>query len=218
MKKIAALSLCLALVAAGSAARSEEADTKYGKTLVAEFKVPAETLVKFEEFKPSERKPGESALEASLLADSEAWQGPTVEGDSTANPYKIVVTLTGRAKEDGDAVSMWKVGWNLGDGDGTRLTLMPGLTRSNLKAGQNFTATAVSDPISFKKDRTVGVVLELVSARNLEINGVDVAVWSGIGGSTFMQKFGAFTYLLIAVVMFGLWWMWFRRPKTDADL
>jgi hypothetical protein len=61
---------------------------------------------------------------------------------------------------------------------------MPGLTRSNLKAGQKFRSPpAVSDPISFKKDRRVGVVLELAKANNFEIDAIDVAVWSGIGGS-----------------------------------
>jgi hypothetical protein len=220
MKITAILSLFMLLIAGGCSARDEgEGEgTQYGKTLVAEFKVPPETLVKFEEFKPSERKPGESALEAAMLADTETWEGPSIEADSTANPYKIVVTLSARVKEDGDAVSMWRVGWNLGREEGTRLTLMPGLTRSNLKAGQNFTATAASDPLSFKKDRSAGLVLELVKASNIEINGVDVAVWSGIGGTSFLQKFGVFTYLITGVVMFGLWWLWFRRPKTDADL
>jgi hypothetical protein len=73
MKRLAALSICLAVFAAGC---SKDEDTKYGKTLVDEFKVPAETLVKFEKFKPSERKPGETALEAAMLADTEAWNGP----------------------------------------------------------------------------------------------------------------------------------------------
>jgi hypothetical protein len=45
-----------------------------------------------------------------------------------------------------------------------------------------------------------------------------VAVWSGIGGSTSLQKFNAFTWVIIGLVMFALWWFWFRRPKTDADL
>lgn len=216
MKITGMLCVCLILFAWGCGGRNEGG--QHGKTLVAEFKVPPETLVKFDEFKPSERKPHESILESTLLADSEAWNGPSIEADSTANPYKMVVTLSARVKEDGDAVSMWKVGWNLGGDEGTRLTLMPGLTRSNLKAGQNFTATAVSDPISFKKDRTAGVVLELVNAKNIEINAVDVSVWSGIGGSTFLQKFNAFTWVIIGVVMLTLWWFWFRRPKSDADL
>jgi hypothetical protein len=216
MKLIGCLSLGVLLLAASCGTRNE--GVRHGKTLVAQFKVPAATLVKFESFKPKERKPGESVLEATLLADGEEWNGPAVEADSTANPYRIVVTLTGRAKEDGDVVSLWKAGWNLGSDEGTRLTLMPGLTRSGLKAGQDFVATALSDPISFKKDRSAGVVLELVNARNLEIGAVDVAVWSGIGGSSLLQKFGAFTYMLIGAVMFALWWFWFRRPKTDADL
>jgi hypothetical protein len=211
------LGVCILVFVPGCGSRDPGEDSQYGKTLVAEFKVPPEMLVKFEEFKPSKPEGG-SVLEATMLADSEAWNGPSVDADSTANPYKIVVTLSARVKEDGDAVSMWKVGWALGPDDGTRLTLMPGLTRSNLKAGQNFVATAVPDPISFKKDRTAGVVLELVKANNIEINGVDIAVWSGIGGTSFLQKFGIFTYLITGVVMFGLWWLWFRRPKTEADL
>jgi hypothetical protein len=209
----AGISLLLLLASCGG--RSDA--IQHGKTMVAEYKVPAATLLKFESFKPSERKPGESVLEATMLADGEAWTGPSLNADSTTNPYKVAVTLSGRAKADGDAVSMWKVGWHFGE-DGTRLTLMPGLTRSNLKAGQGFTATAVSDPISFKKDRTTQVVLELVNASNLEIDAVDVSVWSGMGGTSFLQKFGAFTYVLIGLVMLAIWWFWFRRPRTDADL
>lgn len=213
--KTSIASIALALLVASCGGRDNIA--QHGKTLVAEYKVPAATLVKFEAFKPSERKAGESVLEATMLADGEAWSGPPLDVDSTTNPYKVAVTLTGRVKADGDAISMWKVGWNFGE-DGTRLTLMPGLTRSNLKAGESFVATAVSDPISFKKDRTTAVVLELVSARNIDIDAVDVSVWSGIGGSNFMQKFGAFTYVLIGLVMLAIWWFWFRRPRTDADL
>jgi hypothetical protein len=217
MKIIGMLCISIVLLAPGCRARDEGEGSQYGKTLVAEFKVPPETLIKFEEFKPSKPEGG-SVIEATMLADTEAWNGPSIDADSTANPYKIVVTLSARMKQDGDAVSMWKVGWNLGSDEGTRLTLMPGLTRSNLKAGENFRATAVSDPISFKKDRSAGIVLELVKAENIEINGIDVAVWSGIGGSTGLQKFGAFTWVIIGVVMLALWWLWFRRPKTEADL
>jgi hypothetical protein len=212
---IALLCLCMLFPAAGCGARDE--GFKHGKTLVGEFKVPPAILVKFDEFKPSERKPGESALEANLLASTEVWNGPMIEADSTANPYKIVMTVSATAKADGDAVSMWQAGWNVGEGE-ARMSLMSGLTRSNLKAGQTFTATGVSGPVSFKKDREVGVRLELVRAENMEINSVDVAVWSGIGGSTFLERFGAFTYVLIALVMFVLWWFWFRKPKTDMDL
>jgi hypothetical protein len=216
MKRFPLLCVCLLLVAAGCGPKDDEG-SKYGKTLVDTFKVPPETLVKFDEHKPSKRREGDSPLEAALLADTEAWSGPAIEADSTANPYKLVVTITGRLKEDGDAVSMWKAGWNLGE-DGTRLTLMPGLTRSNLKAGQNFSATAVSDPISFKKDRPVSPVIELVSASNFEVNSVEVAVWSGLGGTSFLQKFGALGYAVIGLVMLLFWWIWFRRPKTDMDL
>jgi hypothetical protein len=215
MKTIGMVSLCMLLAAAGCGRKDE--GTAYGKTLVGEFKVPAQTLVKFEALKPSVRKPGESALEAALLADTEAWDGPSIEADSTANPYKIVMTISATAREDGDAVSMWQAGWNMGEGQ-TRMVLMPGLTRSNLKAGQTFTASAVSGPLSFKKDRTISPRLELVRADNMEINSVEVAVWSGLGGSTWLEKFGAFGYALIAVVMFVLWWFWFRRPRSEADL
>jgi hypothetical protein len=213
--KIQVAAIALAVLIASCGGRNDAA--KHGKTLVAEYKVPAATLIKFEALKPSERKAGESVLEATMLADGEAWTGPSLDLDSTTNPYKIAVTLSGRVKADGDAISMWKVGWNFGE-DGSRLTLMPGLTRSNLKAGESFSATAVSDPISLKKDRTAQVVLELVNAGNIEFDGVDVSVWSGLGGTSFLQKFGAFTYVAIGLVMLAIWWFWFRRPRTDADL
>jgi hypothetical protein len=72
MKIIGPLSICILSLAPGCGARDE--GTQYGKTLVSEFKVPPETLVKFEEFKPGKSEGG-SVLEATMLADSEAWNG-----------------------------------------------------------------------------------------------------------------------------------------------
>ncbi len=182
---------------------------KYGKKLVAEYRVPASTLVKMEEFKPSAPVKGESVAMNALLADTETWRSPEVELSNTANPYNIVVTLAATAIADGDAVSLWQAGWQLEDG--ARLNVLPGLTRSAVKAGQRLTMTAVATPTTFKQNRTSSVVLGLVKVDNMKLDSIDVAVWSGIPGTSFLEGFRAFYVALVGLAMFGLWWFWFKR-------
>jgi hypothetical protein len=198
--------LLLVLPASGDALAEGK---KYGKKLVAEYRLPASTLVKMEEFKPSPPAKGESVAMNALLADTETWRGPEIELSNTANPYNIVVTVAGTAIADGDAVSLWQAGWQLEDG--ARLNVLPGLTKSDVKAGQRLTLTAVATPTTFKQSRTSAVVLGLVKVNNMRLDSIDVAVWSGIPGTSFLEGFRAFYIALVGLVMFGLWWFWFRR-------
>lgn len=70
---------------------------------------------------------------------------------------------------------------------------------------------AAATPISFKEDRRVAVSLGLVNARNIEITGVRVKVWSGLAPTSFLDVLGPARWLLVGVVMLVLWWFWFRR-------
>jgi len=129
-----------------------------------------------------------------------------------SNPYTIVVTLTGTAKADGDALTMWQAGWRL-DGSERRFTALSGLSKLGAKAGERFTATAAATPSRFKDDRNVAVALGLVSARNVDINSVDVELWSGISNPSWLETLGAFSYLLVALILAGLYWFWRRRRE-----
>jgi hypothetical protein len=185
---------------------------KYGKVLVAEYRIPYEKVQKYATFKPSAPQKGENKIESVLLADTEEWSGPFVDVKYASNPYTIVVTLTGTAKADGDALTMWQAGWRL-DASERRFTALSGLSKLGAKAGERFTVTAASAPSRFKDDRQVAVALGLVNARNVEINTVDVELWSGISNPSWLETLGAFSYLLVALVLAALYWFWRRRSE-----
>jgi hypothetical protein len=198
-----------ALVPAHSGAQQTKG--KYGKTLVAEYRIPYEKVAKYATFKPSAAPKGENKITTVLLADTEEWSGPFIDVKYASNPYTIVVTLTGTAKTDGDALTMWQAGWRL-DASERRFTALPGLSKLGAKAGERFTVTAASTPSRFKDDRQVAVALGLVNARNLDINSVDVELWSGIASASWFETLGAFSYLLVALVLASLFWFW-RRSR-----
>ena len=186
------------------------AEKKYGKALVAEYRVPIETIEKYATFKPSTPGKHENKLEAVLLAKTEDWSGPFFDAKYASNPYTIVVTLTGTAKADGDALTMWQAGWRLG-GNESVANALSGLSKLGARAGERFSVTAASIPTRFKDDRNVAVLLGLVRANNVDISSVDVAVWSGIPKSSWIETLGAFSYLLIGIVFLALVWWWRRR-------
>jgi hypothetical protein len=188
----------------------EAADTKYGKKLLGEYRVPASTLVKMEEFKPSPPAKGESPMVSALLADTENWAGPELDISNTANPYNIVIKLAATAIADGDAISLWQAGWVLEGGE-NRMNAVGGLTKSNVKAGERLTLVAVATPTSFKQNRKAAPMLGLARMSNMRLDSIDVAVWSGMPGTSWLEGFRAFYGVLIGLAMFGLWWFWFRR-------
>ena len=185
---------------------------KYGKVLVAEFRIPSDTVAKYATHKPSKPRPGENKIDSVILADTEEWSGPFIDVKNAANPYTMVVTLTGTAKADGDALTMWHAGWRLDDRE-KHLTAFSGLSKLGAKAGERFTVTAAAKPTSFKEDRNVAVSLDLVSARNVDINTVDVELWSGVSNPSWLETLGAFSYLLVALILTGLVWFWRRRRQ-----
>jgi len=175
--------------------------------------LPPEQIAKFAAFEPSGPIPGESAITSTLLAKTEDWTGPAFDGNTSGNPYTIVVTLSGTAKTDGPSATLWNAGWAIlsENGNQARLTVLPGLAKTEAKAGEAFTVTAAATPSSFKEDRKVAVALALVNARNIEISSVRVQVWSGMAPTTFLEVLGPARWLLVGVVMLVLWWFWFKR-------
>ena len=185
----------------------------YGKKIVAEYDLPPEQIAKFAAFEPSGPVKGESAISSALLAKTEDWSGPPLSATTSGNPYTIVVTLSGTAKADGPAATLWNAGWAIhsDDGNQTRLTVLPGLAKTEAKAGETFTVTAAAAPTSFKEDRNVAASLGLVNARNIEIRSVHVQVWSGMAPTSFLEMLGPARWLLVGMVMLVLWWSWFKR-------
>lgn len=203
----------LGLIAAGLLAAGEGGaqEKKYGKHLVAEYRIPVEVVEKYAEFKPSGPKPGENKIEAVLFAKTEEWSGDFFDAKAAGNPYNIVVTLTGTAKADGDALTMWHAGWKLNPQESVHNALS-GLSKLQAKAGERFTVTAVARPTSFKEDRNVAPLLGFVRSSNVEIRSVDVAVWSGMPKASWLETLFAFKYLMVGLAAFGAVW-WLRRRR-----
>lgn len=197
------------LLAAGAPVKGQ--DKKYGKVLVGEYRVPVEIIEKYAAFKPSAPGPGENKIEAVLFAKTEEWSGEFFDAKAAGNPYNIVVTLTGTAKADGDALTMWHAGWKLSSQESVHNALS-GLSKLQAKAGERFTVTAVARPTSFKEDRNVAPLLGFVRSSNVEISSVDVAVWSGIPKASWIETLFAFKYLMVGIAAFlAVWWLRRRR-------
>jgi hypothetical protein len=212
--RIAALFVCVASLSTLSSATLADtsSERKFGRKIVAEYDLPPEQIAKFAAFEPSAPDKHESTLTNTLLAKTEDWSGPPLNAVTSDNPYTIVVTLTGTAKADGPAATLWNSGWEIRseNGNQTRLTVHPGLAKTEAKAGETFTVTAPGGPISFKEDRNVAVSLALVNARNIEIKSVHVQIWSGMAPTSWLEMLGPIRWVLLGVVLVVLWWFWIR--------
>lgn len=204
---------CLAMLFLSCSTPVLAGERAYGKKIIAEYDLSSEQIAKFVAFEPSGPTKGESAVTATLLAKTEDWTGPPIDGLTSGNPYTIVVTVSGTAKADGPSATLWNAGWAIRseNGDQTRLTILPGLAKTEAKAGETFAVTAPATPSSFKEDRKVAVALGLVNARNIEITGVKVQIWSGMAPVSFLEVLGPARWLLVGVVMLVFWWFWFKR-------
>jgi hypothetical protein len=183
---------------------------EFGKSLTMDVVLPPELLGRYAAFKPSKPDANESTLVNSMLADSVDWTGAPILVTAKDSPFTVVVTITGTARADGDVATMWQAGWKLEDGS-TRSTAFPGLSRNGVKAGERVVMTKAATPTSFKSDRTVMPVLSFVRASNVDIDGVRVQVWSGMGRTSPLQWLMAYRWLLIGVVMLAFALIWLRR-------
>ena len=179
--------------------------TVYGKQLVQTLDLPPDALAKFAFFQAANKGGGGSGL----LVDSEDWRAPEQKFASSGNPYTVVVKVQGTVVADGEVTTIWQTGWSI-EGT-TRYNRLPAIGTSAGKAGEPFSGEATAGPTSFKEDSTYSPVVGLVKASNLKIQSVKLEVWSGIGKTTWMEKFFAATPVLTGLVFLGLAIWWRRR-------
>lgn len=187
---------------------------RFGKTLLVEHRLPDSMIKDFNKFKPSAPATGESAIVATMLADTKDWAGPALDGRASGNPYTVVVIVKGVAKSDGDVATMWHAGWRIQDrqdGELNRMSPLAGIAKPGAKAGESIEIMGPAIPTTFKEDRQAAPMIGLVNARNLEISEVRVQVWSGMANSTWVETLLSFRWALVGVVLVVLWWFWFRR-------
>ena len=191
---------CLAL----SPAQAADKATVYGKNLLQSINLPVQAVAEFNNA-VANAKPGAVGVFDTL----KDWKGAEFDATTKGNPYVMVVKVSGLAVADGNVLTRWQPGWTL-DGDGTRSTLMTGLVKDGVKAGERVNLVGASAPMSFKDDRKIAPALGLQLATNVRIDSVQIEVWSGLGGSSFTSKLFAWSPLLVGLVFLGLFF-WFRR-------
>lgn len=207
---IIGLLLSISLVWAASNAGPPTGDSRiFGKTLVGEYKLDEQVVEKMRSHKPNAPSKHDSGFVNMAMATSVDWKGPQVPLEPAKNPYAMVVTLVATALADGDAITTFKSGWEIEDGN-ISLTPLGGLNKLKAKAGERFVVTVRANPRSVTEPKSIKPYLGLNEARNMRIEALYVQVWSGIPGNSWRDYFGASTALLTGLIMLLLWW-WLRR-------
>jgi hypothetical protein len=203
------LASLLALAAAEAGAQMSAKPGKYGKALVMDKTLALADIEKLSAFLQDLAARNKGVANSVMDGDTFDWVGDPMTGQPSKSPYTMVVSVTGTARAAGDVVTTWKSGWKMPDG-GTRVSLMSGLAAFEVKAGQRVTLTAPASPVHFDRDKDVMPALSLVDARNVDIDGVEVQVWSGMTSPSLFQWLTASPMLWLGVVMLGVVFV-FRR-------
>ena len=194
------LASLLALVAADAGAQMPTKPGKYGKTLVMDKTPPLADIEKISAFLEDLAVRNKGVANSVMDGDTFDWIGEPIQGEPAKSPYTVVVQVTGTAREAGNVLTTWKSGWKLPDGV-TRINLMTGLSAFDVKAGERVMLTAPATPARFDRDKTVTPTLSLVEAKNIAIEGVQVQVWSGMAGTSWLQWFTAYPFVWFGVVL-----------------
>ena len=171
----AVLAFFHALPAASSAPRA------HGRELVAQYQLPADAVARYAALAATAA--GNAPIhEAAPSAQHTGWAGPLQQVGVGRNPYTMVLTIGGVAREPGPVRAQWQAGWEVRESPvATREVLMSVAAQRDgaLAAGTPVTLTAISAPLSFRGERQAAPLLNLVNSSNLEINDVHLQVWSG---------------------------------------
>ncbi len=153
----------------------------YGQRLVAQYRLPPDTIARYAAMAAGTSL-NESPRQNSIFADRSPWVGPEQRAGVGHNPYTLVFTVSGMAKAAGEVYAQWQAGWAIRESPvASREVLMtiPRIARAGVAAGQPLTLTASSTHVSFRGERIVAPMLGLVQMHNLDINDVQLQVWSG---------------------------------------
>jgi hypothetical protein len=194
------LASLMAVVALEADAALSTKPGKYGKTLVADVVLPLSQIDKIAEFVETLRATNHGAQNSVAFGETVDWVGDAMVGTASASPYTIVVQVDATAKNAGNVVTTWKSGWRMESGE-TKSSVMAGLSEFDAKAGQHLTMTSAAPASRFDRDKHVTPVVSFIDAQNASIDRVQIQVWSGMPGASFLDYFGAFRFLLLGVVM-----------------
>lgn len=171
-------------------------DQQYGEKVAFTLAVPAEVIAKYNALPAHKKNPNMSALENALAADSVDWSDTVERSFSRADsPYTVVVKMKGRAIADGNAMSLTSIGY--GDENGIKSSMLT-IGKVDGKAGEVFEAIKTPAVTRFREDGKRFMHLSLANRSNLQVDQIDLEVWSG---KTSFQMHWALYWLLGLVAL-----------------
>jgi hypothetical protein len=188
----------------------------HGRELIAQYQLPAEAVARYAALATGASR-AETASERATSADNAMWVGPTQQAGVGRNPYTLVLTVNGVARAAGDIRAQWQAGWEVHESPlATREVLMSlGGAMRAATAGAPVTLTAISAPLTFRGQRQVAPLLNLVDANNLDISDVHLQVWSGSAPLVAWPAFAApRPALLGAGALCLLLWFFLKRGTS----
>ncbi len=194
------LAAMLALVAAEAGAQLSPKPGKYGKTLVLDVVMPPSQIDKYAAFLQDLAATNKGVANSVMFGPTAEWLGGAIDVSPAKSPYTMVVSVQGTARTAGDVITTWSSGWRLSE-NATKTNLMQGLSAFGVKAGERVTLTAAAAPSRFDRDKSVMPALNLIEAKNIDIERVQVQVWSGMSSTTGLQWFMSYPYLWFGVVL-----------------
>jgi len=193
----------------------------YGRELVAQHRLPAETVARYAALATAPQR-ADGSRERVPWADESLWVGPPQTVGGGRNPYTLVLTVSGVAKAAGDIRTQWRTGWEVRESPvSTREVLMPlaGLSSTVVAAGAEVSLTAIGTPVSFRGERQVAPMLNLVAAHNLDISDVHLQVWSGSAPMIAWPALSASRPALLGLgALCLLGWFCLRRTARPTEL
>jgi hypothetical protein len=191
----------------------------HGRELVAQFQLPGDAVARYAALAHASHESA-AASERTALIDSTVWVGPLQQVGIGRNPYKMVLTVHGVARASSDVRARWQAGWEVRESaTATREVLMSvgAQHEGSTQAGAPVTLTAVSAPLTFRGERQVSPLLNLVHANNLDISAVHLQIWSG---SAPLLSWPAVSALRPALLGLGalclLMWFFLRAGASPA--
>lgn len=195
----------------GACAKRGEPEA-YGRTLVETVSLQASAIKRLNSLAPP---PGSTAL-----PDKPArWRSPGMDLGPAANPFVVALRVKGRVTGAEGAQSRWMIGFEPVDAnneptDGVVVHRVLGAM--DAKAGGTDGAGGVdlrkaAQPMNLKEFRRYRIVVDLESKAGLELEGVQVELWSGLADPTWKEWAFGLPGALVGVVMLLLVALGFRR-------
>ena len=189
----------------------------FGGEIVMSASMPAEVVERFNAFVPEPVKPGANAIDV-LGASTEKWLAPTrLRVTPRQNPYAVAIRVRGRVTGDDGAVTLWLGGFErdekAGGGPYTMTKPIAGINapKGGTSGDGRFERAAAVGGTSFRDEEDVRAVVELQRRAGLNIEAVDVEVWSGFSRPTWTQMLLGWQGALVGVFMLVFWWFLLRK-------